>query len=135
MGMGPGAWGRGPGKTKAQILKKSREDGRAGMKQTWELVNPEGVVKVERLRLSKRPTTLEGKTVVLRWNGKPNGDVFLDRVAAMLSREVKPVRVIKAWEAVPETIEPISGSQELSLALMRKLAALKPDLVIGAQGD
>lgn len=106
-----------------------------GVKQTWEVVNPEGVVKVESMRLSQRPRTLEGKTVVLRWNGKPNGDLFLNRVAEMLAQELKRARIIKAWEAVPETIEPISGSQELSLALMRKLAALKPDLVIGAQGD
>jgi hypothetical protein len=106
-----------------------------GMKQIWELVNPGGVVKVEHLRLSQRPSTLTGKTVVLRWNGKPNGDLFLDKVAQMLAHEVKRVRVIKAWEVAPETIEPISGSQELSLALMQKIAALKPDLVIGAQGD
>jgi hypothetical protein len=105
------------------------------MKQTWEVVNPEGVVKIEPLRLNPRPSTLAGKTVVLRWNGKPNGDLFLDTLAAKLTDEVKRVRVIKAWEAVPETIEPISGSQELSLALMQKIAALKPDLVIGAQGD
>ena len=105
------------------------------MKRTRELVNPEGVVKVKSMRLYRRPSTLKGKTVVLRWNGKQNGDVFLDVIADLLLQRVKGVRVIRAWEAVPETIEAISGSQARSMALMKKLAALKPDLVIGAQGD
>jgi uncharacterized protein YllA (UPF0747 family) len=72
---------------------------------------------------------------MLRWNGKHNGDKFLDRVAELLKENVKEIRVIKSWELVPETVDPISGSQERSQDLMKKLGAFKPDLVIGSQAD
>jgi len=103
--------------------------------QKWELVNPEGVIKIEPMKVNLHPSTLEGKTVMLRWNGKHNGDNFLNKVADLLSRGVKDVKIIKSWEIAPETVDPISGSQERSMALMKKLAAFKPDLVIGSQAD
>jgi hypothetical protein len=102
---------------------------------TWELVNPEGVIKVEPLRLCWHPGTLRGKTMLLRWNGKQNGDVFLNRVAELLAEKVKGIRVVKAWEVFPDSIEAISGSQERSVALAKGLSALKPDIVIGSHGD
>ncbi len=103
--------------------------------QRWELLNPEGVIRIEPMEINRHPTTLEGKTVLLRWNGKHNGDKFLDRVAELLAQKVKDVRIIKSWEVAPETVDPISGSQERSMELMKKLAAFKPDLVIGSQAD
>jgi hypothetical protein len=103
--------------------------------QRWELLNPEGVIKIEPMQINPHPTTLEGKTVLLRWNGKHNGDKFLDRVAELLAQKVKDVKIIKSWEVAPETVDPISGSQERSVELMKKLAAFKPDLVIGSQAD
>jgi len=103
--------------------------------QKWELVNPEGVIKIEPMKVNLHPPALEGKTVMLRWNGKHNGDNFLNRVAELLREQVKNVKIIKSWEVAPETVDPISGSQERSMALMKKLAALKPDLVIGSQAD
>ncbi len=103
--------------------------------QRWELLNPEGVIKIEPMEINPHPTTLEGKTVLLRWNGKHNGDKFLDRVAELLREKVKDVKIIKSWEVAPETVDPISGSQEKSLELMKMLASFKPDLVIGSQAD
>ncbi len=103
--------------------------------QRWELLNPEGVIKIKPMEINSHPTTLEGKTVLLRWNGKHNGDKFLDRVAELLAQKVKNIKIIKSWEVAPETVDPISGSQERSLELMKMLAAFKPDLVIGSQGD
>ena len=103
--------------------------------QKWELVNPEGVIRIEPMKVNLHPPTLEGKTVMLRWNGKHNGDNFLNRVAELLRERVKDVKIIKSWEVAPETVDPISGSQERSMALMKKLAASKPDLVIGSQAD
>lgn len=103
--------------------------------QKWEVLDPEGVVKIEPMKINPHPSRLEGKTVLLRWNGKHNGDKFLDRVAELLAQRVKGVKIIKSWEVSPETVDPISGSQERSMELMKKLAALKPDLVIGAQAD
>ena len=104
--------------------------------QQLELLNPEGVIQVEAtVQLNPHPSTLEGKTIVLRWNGKHNGDRFLNRIAELLTREVKGVKIIKSWEVAPETVEPITGSQERSMELMKKLAAYKPGLVIGSQAD
>ncbi len=103
--------------------------------QRWELLNPGGVVKIEPMEINPHPSTLEGKTIMLRWNGKHNGDNFLNRVAELLVEKVKDVKIIKSWEVAPETVDPITGSQERSLELMRKLAALKPDLIIASQAD
>src|SRR5512136_984049 len=103
--------------------------------QKWELMNPEGVIKIEPMEINPHPSTLEGKTVLLRWNGKHNGDKFLDRLAEVLTQKVKGIKIIKSWEVAPETVDPISGSQERSLELMKMLAAYKPDLVIGSQAD
>ena len=53
--------------------------------QEWELLNPEGVIQVKPMKVNPHPATLEGKTVVLRWNGKHNGNNFLNRVAELLA--------------------------------------------------
>jgi len=103
--------------------------------QRWELLNPEGVIKIKPMEINPHPTTVEGKTVLLRWNGKHNGDKFLDRVGELLAQKVKDIKIIKSWEVAPETVDPISGSDERSLELMKMLAAFKPDLVIGSQAD
>jgi hypothetical protein len=103
--------------------------------QNWEVINPEGAIRIEEMKVNSHPSTLEGKTIMLRWNGKHNGDNFLNRVAELLTEKVKGVKIIKSWEVAPETVDPISGSQERSMELMKKLAAFKPDLVIGSQAD
>jgi hypothetical protein len=43
------------------------------------------IPKVGLIKLNPHPFTLEGKTVVLRWNGKYNGDNFLNRIAELLN--------------------------------------------------
>ncbi len=101
---------------------------------TWELVNPAGVVKVEPFNVKSRPGTLDGKTVLLRWNGKHNGDVFLNRIAELLTENVKDVEIIKSWEVAPETATS-SRDPNTSKELTEKLATFKPDIAIGSQGD
>jgi ABC-type Fe3+-hydroxamate transport system substrate-binding protein len=86
------------------------------------------------VQLSPRPATLEGKTVVLRWNGKPNGDKMLNTIADVLTQKVKDVKIIKLYETDPSTVE-ISKDDAESAAIADKIAALKPDLVIASQGD
>ncbi len=102
--------------------------------QSWELVNPEGIVRVEPMKVNLHPSTLEGKTVVLRWNGKHNGDNVLNRVAEMLSEQVKDVKIVKLWETYPDTVM-VSSSQEKSKDIAKKVASFKPDLVIASQTD
>jgi ABC-type Fe3+-hydroxamate transport system substrate-binding protein len=101
-----------------------------------ELINPEGVVMVEPVKLAPRIATLEGKTVVLYWNGKSNGDNFLNRLAELLVKNVKGVKVIKAYEAAPETAGmDRRGTPSISVQQAKAIAAFKPDIVISSQSD
>ncbi len=100
----------------------------------WELLNPEGVVRVEPMKINAHPATLSGKTVVLRGNGKHNSNHFLERIGELLKKEVADVKVIHNWEAAPETFT-ISQNPERSKRFGEKIASFKPDLVIAAQGD
>jgi hypothetical protein len=105
--------------------------------QEWTVVNPEGVIAVTPMgdiKVNPRPATLEGKTVMLHWNGKPNGDHVLDRVAELLSKESKGVKILKNWQVAPETAMN-SGKPDVSEKNVATMAKYKPDLVIGSQAD
>ena len=102
--------------------------------QQWELINPEGVVKIEPLQVNAHPSSLEGKTVMLRWNGKHNGDLFLDRIGELIAEKVKDVRVVKSWEVALATAD-ISQNENRSRDFIKKLMESKPDIVIGSQCD
>jgi len=92
------------------------------------------------VEMNPHPSSLEGKTVVLRWNGKPNGDIVLNHLGELLIQEgVK--NVIKLWEVDPDSAI-ISGKENvISLGMERsehfaeEVAELKADLVIGSQAD
>jgi hypothetical protein len=102
--------------------------------QEWEVVNPAGARAIEIMELVPRLTTLEGKTVILRWNNKPNGDLFLDRVAELLEEQVKDINIIKLYEVDPTTMFTGGGfGQEQELA--QKVLTYNPDIVIASQGD
>jgi len=103
--------------------------------QDWEVINPEGVVKIEPMKLNPHPSRLEGKTIMLRSNGKHNGDKFLIRVGELLKDKVKDIKIIYSWEVAPETVDPITGSYERSKKFAQKLARFSPDLVIASQAD
>ncbi|MGD0282625.1 MAG: hypothetical protein ABSB95_09710 [Dissulfurispiraceae bacterium] len=98
------------------------------------LINPEGVVNIEPMKVNPHPATLEGKTVVLQWNGKQNGDKFMDGIAALLNEKVKNIKIIKAWQDAPE-LKIISQNPEKSRQLAQRLAAFRPDIVIAGQAD
>jgi hypothetical protein len=100
----------------------------------WKLVNPEPLVQVEGDRVNPHPRDLSGKTVVLYWNGKPNGDLFLNRIGELLIEEVDHIKAIKAWEIRPSTMR-TDPTPHASRALAEEIAGLNPDLVIGAPGD
>ena len=104
------------------------------MIQEWELLNPEGRGIAKPVEFEGRILALEGKTVVLRWNGKPNGDIFLNRIAELLMEKVKNIKVIKAYEVAPET-SMISHGIEKSVQIAKTLLSFNPDIVIAAQAD
>ena len=90
--------------------------------------------KVGPVKINAHPTSLEGKTVVLRWNGKMNGDKFLTRVGELLSQQVKNIKIIKLWELDKSTAA-ISKDLQASEKVVETIAKLKPDIVIAAQCD
>lgn len=95
---------------------------------------PKTGISVGAVTVNAHPTSLEGKTVVLRWNGKPNGDKFLTRIGELLAEQVKDVKIVKLWEAEPSTAA-ISKDMAASEETAAKIVALKPDLVIASQCD
>ncbi|MBN1227896.1 MAG: hypothetical protein JXA79_12950 [Deltaproteobacteria bacterium] len=99
----------------------------------WELLNPAGARKIEPEKLAPRLTTLEGKTVAFFWNNKPNGNLFLERIAELLTEQVNDITVIKLWEVLPNTEN--TTTSLLSPQQLEEIAELSPDLVIGSQCD
>ena len=100
----------------------------------WELISPAGFVPAALAGINARPSSLDGRTVLLRWNGKHNGDVFLSRIGERLAERGKQANIVKLWEVLPETSH-TSQNAEPSRKLAAQIAALKPDIVIGAPGD
>ncbi len=104
----------------------------------WELFVPEGGVIQEPLKLAPRITSLEGKTVGLRWNGKPNGEILLNKVAELLKVKVPGIKVIKFYEVEQSTIHTdLHGPSQQLVEGEAKFIKEKynPDLVIGSQAD
>ena len=102
--------------------------------QKWEVIDPAGTIAIKSIESAPRLATLEGKTVLLRWNFKHNGDHFLNRVAELLAEKIPSAKIIKLYEIDPSTIRQ-SGSNEDSAKLASLIADFKPDLVISAHGD
>ena len=100
----------------------------------WELVNPEGTLELESSAVMPHCQTLKGKTVMLHWNAKHNGDVFLNKIAELFIESVEGVKIIRGWEVAPET-KKVSSNSSTSKNTARKLAEFKPDIVIASQGD
>lgn len=105
-----------------------------GKKQEWEVINPAGTIEFKTAKVASRPTTLEGKTILLRWNFKHNGNHYLDRIAELLAEKVPSAKVIKIYEIDRSTINQ-SGSLEDSARLAKVIGDFRPDLVISAHGD
>jgi hypothetical protein len=117
-------------------IKKEEGVGNMAQKEArkWELLSPEAVAEVVPMSVNPHPSTLAGKTVVLRTNGKHNSDNFLEKVVELLGEEVKDIKIIELWRVAPET-NTSSQSPEESQKFAEKIASFKPDLVISAQGD
>ncbi len=94
----------------------------------------EPMVVVGPVPINAHPTSLAGKTVVLRWNGNCNGDTFLNSLARLLKHELKQIKIVKMWEADASTAV-VSQSLGQSEAIAGAIAAYKPALVIAAQAD
>lgn len=101
---------------------------------TTSISEDQKIPRVGPVAINPPPASLEGKTVLLRWNGKFNGDKFLNRVGELLALQVKKLKIIKMWE-VDSSTAAISKDAEVSEKVAWKIARLKPDMVIAAQAD
>ena len=102
--------------------------------QEWELINPMGEIEVTSVDPAPRITDLDGKTVVLRWNGKNNGDVALDHLAVLLGKKYPKAKIVKSY-TMDKDINTITGNNEQSMRVANFIKALKPDLVIASTAD
>lgn len=107
--------------------------GAAEQVQEWELIIPNGVIEQAQIDPARRIAGLDGKTVVLRWNGKNNGNVFLDRVAELFAQKHPKTKVVKSY--TDTRLNTITGSPAQSEFVTKSILAMKPDLVIAAQAD
>ena len=96
--------------------------------------NAKTTPKLGPVAFNAHPETLEGKTVVLRWNGKYNGDILLTKIGELLSQKMKGIKVVKMWDT-DKTTAVISDRLDNSLAITKKIVDLKPAIVIAAQAD
>jgi hypothetical protein len=93
---------------------------------------PTGVTLTKKyLDITSRVGTLEGKRVGLWWNGKPNGDVFLNRVAELLEKNYKTIEIIKFWEVDPEETALVTKYSDETLDRI----ANSVDIVIASSAD
>jgi hypothetical protein len=99
-----------------------------------EAASDKQIPQIGPVKINAHPASLQGKTVVLRWNGKMNGDKFLTRFSELLTQEVKNVKIVKMWE-VDKSTAAISKNPDDSVAVAKKIAAYKPALVIASQAD
>ncbi len=102
--------------------------------QEWELVTPNGVVQKATINPAPRINSLAGKTVVVRWNGKHNGDVYAKRVGELLKQKEPTVNVIIAHEVDPGTAK-ITSTVAEATRVSKVIMGMKPDLVIANQAD
>ena len=74
------------------LFKKFLEEARM---YQLEVLNPVAPVlgEVEATPLAPRPSSLEGKTIGLIWNGKANGDVALRRAGEVLQQRIPGVKL------------------------------------------
>jgi ABC-type Fe3+-hydroxamate transport system substrate-binding protein len=102
--------------------------------QQWEVLVPAGVIEQANVNPAPRITSLDGKTIVLRWNGKHNGDVVLNRLSVLLAQKYPTAKVVKSYELDP-SLNKIAGNPAESERITKVLASLKPDIVIASQAD
>jgi len=91
-------------------------------------------INMAQVSINPHPASLEGKTVVLRWNSKLNGDKLLDRVAELLTQKVPGIKILKMYQVDPSTVV-VADKMEDSLTIANKIMKYKPDLVIASSAD
>ena len=86
-----------------------------------QIVDPAGTTAVASKMLAPRPRSLEGATIALLDNSKPNAGVLLERAGALLAARTG-ARAVKLWSkpsassaAAPAVIEEIAAAARVVL--------------------
>lgn len=80
------------------------------------------------------PESLDGRTVLLRWNGKHNSDQLLQRLQNHLQKRFPAARVTLLHQTQPGLCR-VSRDKNDADELVTALAAFEPAVVITATGD
>ena len=99
-------------------------------RQEWSVLNPVADVDIEKRGGAARFEDFSGKRIGLWWNGKPNGEIFLNELARQLESRHQGMTTVRMWEIDPATTSAYGVSSD-KLELMANSA----DLVIGALAD
>lgn len=98
--------------------------------QKWTVMNPVADVDIEKLGGATRLDDFSGKRIGLWWNGKPNGDIFLNELAHQLESRYPGMNTVRMWELDAATTTAYGVPRD-KLERMAKSA----DMVIGALAD
>ncbi|MFM9969504.1 MAG: hypothetical protein ACKVQK_14040 [Burkholderiales bacterium] len=98
--------------------------------EQWNVLNPIANIEISKSGGATRLDDFRGKRIGLWWNGKSNGDIFLDAFAGELTLRYPGMETVRLWEIDPATTTAY-GVAKGSLAHM----AQRADLVIGALSD
>lgn len=98
--------------------------------QEWQVLNPVAAANIENHGGARRFADYSGKRIGLWWNGKSNGDIFLDEIGVQLQSRFPGVSTIRIWERDASTTTAY-GVTRAQLEEMAKSA----DLVIGGLSD
>lgn len=90
------------------------------------VLNPTAEMRVRERPLAARPDSLAGRRVGILWNGKPNADLLLDRVAELLGERFGAAVTVRT--AKPNVSAPAPAD------IIQKLVK-ECDVVVNAIGD
>ena len=94
--------------------------------------DPTGVAVTEQnVHFAPRIDSFEGKRVGLLWNGKANGNFYLQRIAELLENKYKDIQIIKFWEVDPKGTAHPDRKSDAALDRIAKSS----DVVIASQAD
>jgi hypothetical protein len=87
------------------------------------VLNPVASQDTREFPLAARASSLDGVTLGLAWNGKPGGEIALERIAQKIQERHSDVKVLKLYDDIPFGRETIDK------------CIAKADVVVGSTGD
>lgn len=99
-------------------------------RQEGSVLKPVADANIERRAGASRLDDFSGKRIGLWWNGKPNGDIFLNEMAKSLESRYPGMTTVRMWDLDPATTTAYGVPRDKLESMARSA-----DLVIGALAD